>query len=153
VERSIEETKEGLRYKGPKTTNGRRTLSLPPSAVEILRAHRRRQLEQRLALGLGRPDGEALVFALADGLPRSPDNLSRDWRRAARALRLPLVMFHALRHSHASALIAAGVDVMSIARRLGHGSAAFTLRVYGHLFASTDAAAARAIEAAMMRRV
>ena len=57
------------------------------------------------------------------------------------------VVLNALRHSHASALIAAGVDVLTISRRLGHGSPAFTLTVYGHLFSNTDAAAARAIDA------
>jgi integrase len=65
------------------------------------------------------------------------------------ALKLPPVMFHALRHSHASALIAAGVEVLTISRRLGHGTPAFTLTVYGHLFSDTDAAAARAIDAVM----
>jgi integrase len=48
------------------------------------------------------------------------------------------VSFHALRHSHASALIAAGVDVMTVSRRLGRGSPAITLSVYGHLFSNTD---------------
>lgn len=149
VERSLEETGEGLRFKPPKTKHGRRTVALPASAVEALRVHRRQQLEQRLAVGLGRPDAEALVFAMPDGSPRSPDNLSRDWRRTVVAHKLPPVMFHALRHSHASALIAARVDVLTISRRLGHGSPAFTLTVYGHLFSNTDAAAAQAIEAAM----
>ena len=36
-------------------------------------------------------------------------------------------MFHALRHSHASALIAAGIDIVTVSRRLGHGSPAITL--------------------------
>lgn len=58
-------------------------------------------------------------------------------------------MFHALRHSHASALIAAGLDVVTVSRRLGHGSPAITLTVYAHKFASKDIAAAEAIEAAM----
>src|SRR5258706_553498 len=58
IERSIEETgKRVLRFKSPKTARGRRAVSLPASTVEALKAHRRRQLELRLALGLGRPDG------------------------------------------------------------------------------------------------
>jgi integrase len=67
-------------------------------------------------------------------------------------LNLPPVMFHALRHTHASALIAKGIDVVTINRRLGHGSPAFTLRRYAHLFANSDAAAARAI-GALLRTV
>ncbi len=89
------------------------------------------------------------MFATLHGRPLSPDNLSRDWRRTVIALELPRVMFHALRHSHASALIAAGVDVLTVSRRLGHAAPAFTLTVYGHLFSNTDAAASRAIDAAM----
>jgi integrase len=88
----------------------------------------------------------ALIFSRPDGSSLSPDNLSRDWRRACRSLDLPLVMFHALRHTHASALIASGLDVVQISRRLGHGSPVVTLRTYAHLFASSDIAAAAAIE-------
>ena len=58
-------------------------------------------------------------------------------------------MFHALRHSHASALIAAKVDILTVSRRLGHGSPTVTLDVYGHRFGATDDAAALAIDAAI----
>jgi integrase len=58
-------------------------------------------------------------------------------------------MFHALRHSHASALIAAGVDIVTVSRRLGHASPAITLNVYAHKFGSTDTAAALAVAGAM----
>jgi integrase len=149
VERSLEETKTGLRFKAPKTKHGRRTISLPPSAIAILREHRRRQLEVRIALGLGRPEPVALVFCHHDGSLMSPDKLSRDWGRACKSLRLPQVMFHALRHTHVSALIAAGVDVVQISRRIGHSSPTVTLRTYAHLFKNTDTAAADAIEAAL----
>lgn len=149
VDRSMEETKEGLRAKAPKTRNGHRTISLPASVVETLRAHRVHQLGQRLTLGLGRLGADDLVFTMPDGSPRSPDDLSRDWRRTVLALGLPPVMFHALRHSHASAPIAAGLDVLTISRRLGHGSAAFTLNTYTHLFADKADAAAQAMDTAM----
>src|SRR5262245_22837462 len=49
---------------------------------------------------------------------------------------------HSLRHTHASTLIASGLDVLTVSRRLGHGSAALTLNVYGHLFKPDDRAAA-----------
>jgi integrase len=54
---------------------------------------------------------------------------------------------HSLRHTHASTLIASGLDVLTISRRLGHGSPAITLTVYGHLF-KTDDRAAQIMEAA-----
>jgi integrase len=149
IERSVEETKAGLSFETPKTKNGRRQISLPPTAVDLLRDHRRKQLELRVQLGLGRDPSDALLFGTVDGAPLSPDNLSRDWRRVVVSLSLPPVMFHALRHSHASALIAAGMDPVTVSKRLGHGSPAMTLTVYAHLFQKTDLAAASAIEAAM----
>jgi integrase len=152
VERSLEETDEGLRFKSPKTKHGVRTVSLPSSAVDALRLHRRQQLERRLALGLGRPAVDALVFSMPDGSPMSPDALSSEWRRVVKTCGLPKITFHALRHSHVSALVAAGLDVVAISRRLGHGSPATTLSVYAHMFEKTDAAAAQAIDAAMRTR-
>jgi integrase len=98
----------------------------------------RHQLEQHLLLGLGRPCAEEWVFPLLDGSPYLPDKLSRDWGNVVRDRKLPRVMFHALRHSHASALIAAGVDIVTVSKRLGHGSPAITRGVYAHLFNRTD---------------
>jgi integrase len=105
-----------------------------------------------MALGMGKPDGEALLFCKPDGSPLSPDNLSRDWRRACRSLGLLMVMFHALRHTHASALIDAKMDVVQVSRRLGHGSPVITLETYAHLFRTADGAAAEAAEGLFRRR-
>ena len=58
---------------------------------------------------MGRPSGDDLVFCNHDGTPISPNYFSIMWGRALAANpKLPQVTFHALRHSHASALIAAG---------------------------------------------
>ena len=114
---------------------------------------RRKQLEIRLALGLGRPEPDGLVFCRPDGSPVAPSWLSYTWRNTCVRLALPRVTFHALRHTHASALIAAGVDVVKISRRLGHSSPVVTLRIYAHLFSTDDSAAADAIEVAMRTRL
>jgi integrase len=144
VERSLEETRTGLRMKPPKTKRGRRNIGLPADAVTMLREHRKRQIELRLALGQGGPP--VLVFSTVEGEPLSPDNLSRDWCRVRAAKKLPPVSFHALRHTHVSVLIRAGVDILTISRRIGHSKAAVTLDTYGHLIEGADAAAAKAIE-------
>ena len=149
VERAVEETKAGLRVKPPKTRHGRRTISLPAQTIDALRSHRKAQLEVRIALGLGRQEPGSWVFCSLNGDLLSPDNLSRDWRRAVKARALPPVSFHALRHSHASALIAGGMDVVAVSRRLGHGSPNVTLTTYAHLFKRADHSAASAIEAAL----
>ena len=146
VERSVEETRAGLRLKSPKTKRGRRSITLPATTVAMLRAHRVQLLELRFALGLGNIVAETLVFSTIEGGLLSPDNLSRDWRRVCGAKKLPRVPFHALRHTHASLLIAGGEDILTISRRLGHSKASVTLDTYGHLMKGTDAAAALAIE-------
>jgi len=77
VERSVEETKAGLRFKPPKTDSGERTISIPSTIVAMLREHRRALLELRLAIGLGRPDEDALLFPLnPEGDPIPPNRLS-----------------------------------------------------------------------------
>jgi integrase len=63
-----------------------------------------------------------------------------------KAKKLPRVSFHSLRHTHASMLIRAGVDILTVSRRLGHGKPSVTLDCYGHLVEGSDAAAAKAIE-------
>ena len=145
VERSVEETKAGLRLKPPKTKRGRRNITLPPEAVAMLRAHKVQQMELRLAIGMGKPDAATLVFSDIEGRLLKPHTISRAWRRAVAIKKLPAVTFHALRHTHASMLIRAGVDILTISRRLGHSKAAITLDVYGHLICGADEAAAAAI--------
>jgi integrase len=142
VERALEQTKRGgLVFKPPKTRYGRRTITLPPSTVAELRAHRKSQAEQRLALGLGKAPDDALVFATWEGSTRSPNALTKEWALAMKVAGIRAT-FHSLRHTHASTLIASGLDVLTISRRLGHGSPAITLGVYGHLFKPDDRAAA-----------
>jgi integrase len=142
----LEQTKAGLRFKSPKTKHGRRTISLNLSTVSELRAHWKAQSETRLALGQGRVPTDSLVFPTWDGAPRSPNALTKEWSVAMEAAGLN-VTFHAIRHTHASSLIAAGLDVLTISRRLGHASPTITLGVYGHLFTNTDDKAAEVMEA------
>jgi integrase len=146
VEHSLEETAAGLRFRAPKTRSGMRTISLPASVVAVLREHKVRQLELRMQFGLGKLPDDALVFANADGSPLKPDSLSTLWYHLCRDMGLPKVGFHALRHTHASALIAAGLDVVKVSKRLGHSNPVVTLRIYAHLFKQDDSEAAKAMD-------
>ena len=148
VAQSVEVTRAGLRIKMPKTKHGRRTISLPAWMVATLRTVRRERQEQALVLGIGRVAPEAFVFGNVEGDPCNPDVITRGWIRALDALDIPRVTFHSLRHTHASQLIAAGMDVLTVSRRLGHGSPAITLNVYSHAFERKDTTAAAIIEAA-----
>lgn len=149
VERSLEQTNAGLSYKSPKTKAGRRSVSIPPSIVAELRRHWREQQELRLALGLGKSSPDDLAFPRPDGTAWPPDSLTADWARTVRMLKLPRVTFHALRHTHVSQLIAAGLDVVTVSRRIGHANPTVTLRVYAHLFGDTDERASVAVETAL----
>src|SRR5262245_63647641 len=112
----------------------------------MLRAHKIEQMQFRLALGVGAIKPDTLVFSDLEGRLLNPHVVSRAWRRVCDAKQLPRVSFHALRHTHVSVLINAGVDVLTISRRIGHSKASMTLDVYGHLIRGGDEAAARAIE-------
>lgn len=148
VEQSLEETKAGLRLKEPKTKHGRRTIALAPSVVAELRSHWKQQQEQRLRFGMGKTPDDGLVLPRWDGSPRSPNGTTKEWIRALRELNLPRITLHSLRHTHASQLIASGMDVLTISRRLGHGSPTITLGVYAHRFRNKDKEAAQLMEAA-----
>lgn len=145
VREALEQTKaHGIRFKPPKSKAGRREITLPDALVEALRAHRTAALELRLQLGAGRLPDDALLFATIDGAPLSPNAVSAAWADFH-----PDVTFHALRHTHASQLIDAGVDIVTISRRLGHAKPDITLRIYAHMFRKDDSKAAAAINAAL----
>ena len=68
------------------------------------------------------------MFSTVEGELLRPRNITKAWSRV-----VPGKPFHSLRHTHASMLIRAGVDILTISRRLGHSKAAITLDTYGHL--------------------
>lgn len=149
IREAIEETvAHGVRFKAPKSKAGRRDITLPDVLVVILRDYRRAQLELRIKLGAGKLQDEQLLFADLDALPISQKKASRAWGKLAAQLGMPEISFHCLRHTHASALIDAGVDIVTISKRLGHAKPSVTLKTYAHLFRNDDSKASAAINAA-----
>ena len=73
--------------------------------------------------------------------------VTRQWTEQVAAIGMPSVKLHSLRHTHASMLIAGGVDVLTVTR-LGHASPTITLNVYGHLIHGGDDRAAQIVAAA-----
>jgi integrase len=150
VREALEETKaHGVRFKAPKTAAGQREITLPAIVIETLREHRRELMETRLRIGLGKLEPNDLLFAAVDGQPLKTSAVSQAWANLANRIGLPEVTFHSLRHTHASQLIAEGIDIVTISRRLGHANPTVTLRVYAHLFATDDSKAAAAINSAL----
>ncbi|SDR31356.1 Integrase [Rhizobiales bacterium GAS113] len=151
VVEALEHTKlHGTRVKPPKTRAGRREISLPDILVARLREHRKGQLERRLQLGAGRLPEDALLFPdELTGELLSPNAVSAAWGHFAASIGQPELTFHGLRHSHVSLLIDQGVDIVTIAKRIGHAKPDITLRVYAHLFRQGDGKAAAAIDAVL----
>jgi integrase len=92
----------------PKTARGRRTLALDPATGAALRQHRKRQTEERLLAGPHYADS-GLAFTMPDGTPIHPNRFSLWFRRNARTAGLPAIRLHDMRHSYATAGLAAGV--------------------------------------------
>jgi integrase len=139
-----------LKFKAPKSKRGRRSITVPAEVTGELRAYKTTQQEFRLSIGIGRLSPDDLLFPQADGLPRKPNDLSRDWLVATKATGRPINL-HALRHTHVSHLIAAGVDILTISRRVGHANPTTTLNVYGHLIPNSDDRVTQAVAAIFAR--
>jgi integrase len=144
VVRSLVSVRNTLSFSEPKTRRGRRTIRLDPGTVAELRAHRVRQAEERLALGLGKPGRGDLVFTDRLGAPIKPDSFSQFFDRRVTRLGLPKIRLHGLRHTHATLLLASGANVKTVSSRLGHASVAFTLDTYAGALPELEEQAATA---------
>ena len=128
----------------PKTRMGRRSLALDPATVAALEEHKIRQEQERADVGSAWRDS-GLVFTRPEGSPIHPDLITDWFRRLARAARLPPIRLHDVRHSYATAALAAGIPAKVISERLGHATIAITLDVYSHVIPGMDAQAADAV--------
>jgi integrase len=148
VAQSLEQVGKELAFKPPKTRRSRRTIALSPSVVEMLKAHKAEQAAARLALGMGR-DPAALVFTRIDGDPLQPDSVSKMFAKLVAKAGVRRVTFHALRHTHATELLRAGVHPKIASERLGHATVAITLDTYSHVLPGLQEEAAERIEMAL----
>ena len=123
-----------------KTKSGRtRTITAPTFVIEKLKAHRISVAQRLLAQG-ERLTADHTVLLNPDGDPVNPHCLTA-WCKAK------FGKLHMLRHSHASQLLNANVNIKAVSARLGHNSAAMTLSVYAHCLPGADEDAAEKIDA------
>jgi integrase len=117
------------REKDPKNHQMRR-LSLDAATVGLLREHRA-EWEQTFTRAGERLDPSSFVFSAAPdrSRPRDPSSMSHRFRRLADGLGIDAHL-HTLRHYAATELLTAGVDLRTVAGRLGHGDGSITLRHY-----------------------
>ncbi|WP_427130278.1 tyrosine-type recombinase/integrase [Pseudarthrobacter sp. S9] len=125
ITKAWKEDGDGGYYIGPpKTRRSVRTVSLAPSTVNIIRA----TVEAA---------GGGYVFVLKrGGVMRSGSTYNRAWEPALKAAGIPKLerpRVHDVRHTHASWMIAAGMEIFALSRRLGHESITTTMDRYSHL--------------------
>lgn len=137
---------EGATFLEPKTARSRRSIPLGTTALAALRRVRRRQLQQKLALGPAYQD-QGLVFASPTGTPIIPRSLERAFARIVARAGVGPLRFHDLRHTHATLLLARGVHPKIVSERLGHASIAITMDTYSHVLPGLQEEAIRDLDA------
>jgi integrase len=151
VDRSLSQTRAGLIFKSTKTETPRR-IELPPTTLPVLARHRERQDEFRRQFGTDYRSDLDLIIANPDGSPLKPNSVSGTVSRLCRVLGLPKgASLHTIRHSHASLLLADGVDLATVSERMGHSSVATTANIYAHAIRGKDRAAAQTWDSIMQR--
>jgi integrase len=132
-----------------KTNRSRRSVHLAAAAVDALRREEREQAAARHAAGSAWQDRDRLIFTDAIGRPLYPTAVHRAFRELLAAAGLPMVPFHGLRHSAATALLSAGVPLRVVSDLLGHSGIAITSDIYGHVEAPSRREAADAMDRAL----
>jgi integrase len=149
VRRTLSEPKTGHRFEAPK--NGKaRSIKLTAGAVEALKRHRKRQLEERLRLA-GLWEDHELVFPNSIGKPMNASNLNaRSFKPLLEKAGLPKsVRLHDLRHTCATLLLAKSVHLKIVQELLGHANISQTMDTYAHVLPNMQGEAATAMQEAL----
>jgi len=129
----------------PKTSSGQRQIGLDQATIAVLRAHQARQRSEQQACPPGFWTSQGHVFSNEIGRPLIPEYVTKQFTRTVRRAGLPQIRLHDTRHSHATAMLAAGVDIKIVAGRLGHASTVITQNIYQHRVEQLDRAAAEKV--------
>jgi integrase len=131
----------------PKSSAGRRSVSVDAGTLAALKSWRRSQAAERLQMGAGwRAD---YVFTWPDGSALWPQTVTSQFKAHAETLGFPAIGVHGLRHSAATWMIASGTSPKVVSQRLGHAHVSVTLQLYAHVLPAHDQAAADAFAAAL----
>lgn len=137
--------KKGIYEDTPKTKGSNRVMKVADIVIYDLERHRKEQNITRLKLG-DRWNDNDYVFTQWDGKAMHPDSITSWIHRFVVKNDLPKTNIHSLRHTNASLLIANGVNVATVSKRLGHSSTATTTKTYIHAIKSADEAAAEVLQ-------
>ncbi len=152
LERSIDQ-RSGRTWEKDTKTHQHRRIALDPETVTLLAAHRRRCEARAEMLGVPLADAAFVFSPAVDGSEHlKPDSVSQRYARLAKRLGISTTI-HKLRHYSATELISAGVDVRTVAGRLGHGGGGTTtLKVYAAWVSESDQRAATSLFARLPTR-
>lgn len=115
----------------PKTSTSRRTVTLDADNVAVLRAHRARQVAEQLAASTAWA-GADRIFCREDGSGLGPDWASAQFRKLCETAGGRRVRLHDTRHAMATLMLAAGIRVEVVSKRLGHARISVTYEMYTH---------------------
>ena len=134
---NLQYTRDRGTYLDTTKTDEARTISVDPSVLALLQKHRNEQTLIRFRLGEAWHD-EGFVFTQKDGKPMNPNSVTDYLGKFCKKYDLPHVHPHTFRHTHISALISNGVDVVTVAKRAGHKQVSTTEDIYAHVLAQAD---------------
>lgn len=136
----------------PKTAHGRRVLRLTDGLVEVMAAHRKSQLEDRMKAGRAWNDHD-FIFADEIGEPYSQARLRYYCKQILKAAGLPEHFNpYSARHTSATLLMESGINAKTVSERLGHSDVLITLKTYTHPTADMQTEASQEIERALYGR-
>jgi integrase len=137
----------GILQLKPKTASGVRIITMSETVANKLKDYRLYQSTMRHAVGSAwRGKDEQFVFTHEDGEPIHPARPSAWFNGFLKRKELPHITFHGLRHTNASLLISANVDIVTLAGRLGHSDKNVTLNTYSHIIRSREKAMANKMD-------
>ncbi len=131
----------------PKTEKSTRSIPVSETVISLLRSWKRQQQEYAMARGAGWSD-ETYVLLKPDGSQYEPVDLLYSLRKAKKALDLPPVSFHDLRHTYATILLENGVPLKTVSELLGHTDISTTGNIYAHVTETMQRAAVDALDTA-----
>jgi len=151
INNNIQHSKEfGLFATTPKYDEIR-TVSIAPEITKELLNYKKQQREYRLMFGMTLHDKEGYLFIQDNGNVMNPSSLNHWLRRFSGRHNLPHIYPHKFRHSQASILYAAGVNIVTISNRLGHKQVSTTQNIYAHIMKESDKKASDAIADTLYR--
>lgn len=132
-----------------KNTSSMRSIKIPSFVISLLQELRIEQMQEMFKQGSawkGARDKNEKVFTQADGKPIHPCSVTDWFDKFLQRHDLPRVSVHSLRHTNATLLIASGVDLRTVSKRLGHAQMTTTANIYTHAIRTADERASQVLD-------